>query len=172
MKQEQKHLRTAVFTGSFFPYTKGHDDIVRRALKVFDRIVIGVGFNLRKESDGNLAYFRSCLIKDVYKDDDRVEAMSYEGLTVDFARSVGACAIIRGVRTVKDYEYEWEQAQVNRLISGGIETLILLASPEYETLSSSMVRELYYFNHDVTQFLPEGYDAKAILQYLPREGEM
>ena len=161
-------MKTAVFTGSFNPFTVGHDDIVRRALTMFDRIVIGVGFNIDKGEDGNLAWIKAWPIQSLYEGDSRVEVTVYEGLTVDFARQHNACAIIRGVRTVKDFEYERDMALVNRNINEGIETAIIFSSPEYAHVSSSMVRELYYFNHDVSVYLPEGYEAGTLLKRLPR----
>ena len=143
---------TGIFTGSFDPYTIGHDDILRRALPLFDHIVIGIGVNERK------CYMQSAeermkTIKAIYADEPKVEVKTYNDLTIDFARRENASYIIKGVRSVKDFEYERDQADINRQLSG-IETLLLYADPRYSAVSSSMVRELIHFGQDVSRFLP------------------
>ncbi len=147
-------MKTGIFTGSFDPFTVGHDDIVRRALPLFDRIVIGVGYNERKKTmltpDERVA-----AIATLYAGEPRIEVRSYSDLTVDFARREQAGFIIKGVRSVKDFEYEREQADINRRI-GGVETILLYAAPQFESVSSSMVRELMHFGRDVSEFLPIG----------------
>ena len=143
---------TGIFTGSFDPYTIGHDDILRRALPLFDRIVIGIGVNERK-SYMQSAEERMKTIKAIYADEPKVEVKTYNDLTIDFARRENASYIIKGVRSVKDFEYERDQADINRELSG-IETLLLYADPRYSAVSSSMVRELIHFGQDVSRFLP------------------
>ena len=143
---------TGIFTGSFDPYTVGHDDILRRALPLFDRIVIGIGVNERKSYMHN-AEERLKTINAIYADEPRVEVKTYSDLTIDFARRENARFIIKGVRSVKDFEYERDQADINRQLSG-IETLLLYADPRYSAVSSSMVRELIHFGQDVSHFLP------------------
>lgn len=143
---------TGIFTGSFDPYTIGHDDILRRALPLFDRIVIGIGVNERK-SYMQCAEERMKTIKAIYADEPKVEVKTYSDLTIDFARRENARYIIKGVRSVKDFEYERDQADINRELSG-IETLLLYADPRYSAVSSSMVRELIHFGQDVSRFLP------------------
>ena len=143
---------TGIFTGSFDPYTIGHDDILRRALPLFDHIVIGIGVNERK-SYMQSAEERMKTIKAIYADEPKVEVKSYNDLTIDFARRENASYIIKGVRSVKDFEYERDQADINRQLSG-IETLLLYADPRYSAVSSSMVRELIHFGQDVSRFLP------------------
>ena len=143
---------TGIFTGSFDPYTVGHDDILRRALPLFDRIVIGIGVNERK-SYMQSAEERMKTIKAIYADEPKVEVKTYNDLTIDFARRENASYIIKGVRSVKDFEYERDQADINRQLSG-IETLLLYADPRYSAVSSSMVRELIHFGQDVSRFLP------------------
>ena len=143
---------TGIFTGSFDPYTRGHDDILRRALPLFDHIVIGIGVNERK-SYMQSAEERMKTIKAIYADEPKVEVKTYNDLTIDFARRENASYIIKGVRSVKDFEYERDQADINRQLSG-IETLLLYADPRYSAVSSSMVRELIHFGQDVSRFLP------------------
>ena len=143
---------TGIFTGSFDPYTIGHDDILRRALPLFDHIVIGIGVNERK-SYMQSAEERMKTIKAIYANEPKVEVKTYNDLTIDFARRENASYIIKGVRSVKDFEYERDQADINRQLSG-IETLLLYADPRYSAVSSSMVRELIHFGQDVSRFLP------------------
>ena len=145
-------MTTGIFIGSFEPFTVGHDAIVRRALPLFDKIVIGVGVNVRKK----YLYSAEVRVKDIaelYADEPKIEVKAYSDLAVDFAKREGARYIIKGVRSIKDFEYEREQADINRQI-GGIETLLLYAEPQYESVSSSMVRELIHFGRDVSEFLP------------------
>ena len=144
---------TAIFTGSFDPFTIGHDDIVRRALPLFSRIVIGVGVNERKQYMQS-AEQRCATIASIYADEPKIEVKSYSDLTVDFARREGAIYIIKGVRSVKDFEYEREQADINRQLSG-IDTILLYSDPRYSSISSSMVRELIHFGQDVSRYLPQ-----------------
>ena len=143
---------TGIFTGSFDPYTIGHDDILRRALPLFDHIVIGIGVNERK-SYMQSAEERMKTIKAIYADEPKVEVKTYNDLTIDFARRENASYIIKGVRSVKDFDYERDQADINRQLSG-VETLLLYADPRYSAVSSSMVRELIHFGQDVSRFLP------------------
>lgn len=150
-------MRTAIFTGTFNPFTTGHEDIVERALTLFDRIVIGVGYNISKDTDGSGAQERAAAIKAHFIGNDRVEVATYSDLTADFARRHDAVAIIRGVRNTKDYEYEREQAHWNRILGNGLETVILFASPDVGEVSSSVVRELHHFGRDVRPYLPEHY---------------
>lgn len=145
-------MQTAIFTGSFDPFTIGHADIVRRALPLFDRLVIGVGVNDRKRCLRSAAE-RVEAIERLYAGDPRVSVRQYGDLTVDLARREGAHYIIKGIRSVKDFEYEREQADINLRI-GGVETLFLFASPTLSSVSSSMVRELMHFGRDVSEFLP------------------
>ena len=144
---------TGIFTGSFDPFTIGHDDIVRRALPLFSRIVIGVGVNERKQYMLS-AEERCAAIRRIYEGEEKIEVKAYSDLTVDFARREGAAYIIKGVRSVKDFEYEREQADINRQLSG-VETLLLYSDPRYSSVSSSMVRELIHFGQDVSRYLPK-----------------
>lgn len=144
--------RLALFPGSFDPFTIGHADIVKRALGLFDEVIIGVGYNEQKSGwmpvDERLA-----VISRLYADEPRVKVVSYTGLTADFAKENGVTAIVRGVRTMADYDYEMQMADVNRQLTG-IETVFLPASPQLASLSSSLLRELSHFGHDISVFLP------------------
>ena len=145
--------KKGLFPGSFDPFTRGHDDIVKRALGLFDEVIIAVGYNESKK--GWLPpEERVRTISKLYADEPRITVESYTGLTVDFAREHGVTAIIRGVRTTADFEYEMQMADVNRQLAG-IETILLPASPQLSSISSSIVRELAHFGHDVSQFLPQ-----------------
>lgn len=145
-------MRTVLFPGSFNPFTKGHADIVERALALFDRVVVAVGYNENKADLSGIDE-RLETIRRIYAGEARVEVLSYSCLTVDVARQVDASAVLRGVRSFKDYEYEMQMADVNRQLTG-LETVILFARPEYASISSSVVRELQHYGHDVTDFLP------------------
>ena len=145
-------MRTAIFVGSFDPFTIGHDDIARRALTLVDRLVIGVGVNERKACS-RTAEERISAIQQLYADEPRIEVMGFSDLTVTFAKRVGAQFVIKGVRSVKDFEYEREQAEINRRLTG-LETILLCAQPQLASVSSSLVRELEHFGQDVAQFLP------------------
>ena len=144
-----------VFVGSFNPFTVGHDSIVSRALPLFDRLIIGVvGQQVNKPGQPS-AEERVEAIKAIYKDEPRIEVKPYYGLAVDFAREVGARFIVKGVRSVKDFEYERDQADINRqLTNGEVETILLYAEPQLAAVSSSMVRELQHYGADVSPYLP------------------
>lgn len=144
--------RIAAFTGSFDPFTIGHDNIVRRALPLFDKVIIAVGYNEKKKYMQS-AEERVATIRSYYRDEPKVEVMAYSDLTVDFAARVQAQYIIKGVRTVKDFEYEREQADINRQLTG-IETILFFADPQLAAISSSVVRELQHFGRDVSAFIP------------------
>lgn len=146
--------KKAVFPGTFDPFTIGHDSLVRRSLKLVDEIVIAIGVNDTKKSYFSLEK-RIEMIQSLYGDDSRISVKSYSNLTVDFAKEIDAHFIVRGIRSVNDFEYEKTIADMNRNISG-IETFILFTEPELTHVSSTIVRELLRFGHDVSRFLPEG----------------
>lgn len=145
--------RIGIFVGSFDPFTIGHDSIVRRALALFDKLVIGVGVNASKRYMLT-AEERVEAIQRLYKDETRVEVQSYSDLTVDFAERVGAQFIVKGVRSVKDFEFERDQADINRRLTG-IETVVFYALPGLDAVSSSVVRELKNFGRDYSEFMPD-----------------
>lgn len=144
--------RTALFAGSFDPFTIGHASVVERALPLFDRIVIAIGVNAGKTA-AEETQARVDAIRRIYIDEPRVEVTAYSGLTVDTARSVGATALLRGVRSVKDFEYERDMADINRQLSG-LETVLIYSLPEHSAISSSIVRELQAYGKDVSAYLP------------------
>ena len=144
--------RIAMFQGSFDPFTLGHESIVRRALPIFDEIVVAVVSNIAKKPFMNLNN-RMEFIKQVFADEPRVKVVASEGLTVDVAREVGATCLLRGVRMIQDFENEMHMAEINRRLSG-IETVLLYTLPEFSHISSTIVRELYNYNQDVTSYLP------------------
>ena len=142
----------AVFPGTFDPFTVGHYDIVKRGLTFTDEIVIAVGVNELKHTLTELED-RLDTIRSLFKDEPRVSVAAYNGLTTDFVRQVGAGFILRGVRSITDYDYERNMADINRHLSG-IETVLLFSSPELAYVSSSMVRELIHLGKPVDEFLP------------------
>lgn len=144
--------RIAVFPGTFDPFTTGHYSIVERGLAIFDRIVIAIGINGAKHSRESVEE-RVDTIRKVFAHEPGVTVVSYTGLTVDVAQLHGARFLLRGVRSVADYEYERSLADINRNISG-IETVILYALPQLAVVSSSMVRELARYGRDITPYLP------------------
>ncbi|MDE5745924.1 MAG: pantetheine-phosphate adenylyltransferase [Paramuribaculum sp.] len=152
MTAKYPEQRIAIFPGSFDPFTKGHLDIVERGLKLFDKIVIAVGVNSSKIGV-TPATERIRFISDAIASLKNVEVIEYTGLTVDAAKACDACAILRGIRSVADFEYERNLADLNRSISG-VDTVMLCADPTLAALSSSAVRELRSYGHDVTPFLP------------------
>ena len=149
-------MRRAIFPGTFDPFTIGHYSIVTRALTFMDEVTIGIGINENKNT-----YFpiekRVEMIQKLYKNEPRIKVMSYDCLTIDFAQQVDAQFIVRGIRTVKDFEYEETIADINRKLAG-IETILLFTEPELTCISSTIVRELLSYNKDLSMFIPEGME--------------
>lgn len=156
MEGNRKKERVAVFPGTFDPFTTGHASVVKRGLQLFDRLVIGIGYNERKSCMASVEE-RVCELRQLYASEPRVKVEAYADLTVDFALRHNAAFVLRGVRSLRDFEYEREMADVNRRLSG-IETVVLFTEPELACISSSMVRELKHFGKDVTPFLPDKQD--------------
>ena len=149
-------MRRAIFPGTFDPFTIGHYSVVHRTLTLMDEVVIGIGINENKNT-----YFpiekRVEMIRKFYKDEPRIKVESYDCLTIDFARQVDAQFIVRGIRTVKDFEYEETIADINRKLAG-IETILLFTEPELTCVSSTIVRELLGYNKDISMFIPKGME--------------
>ena len=149
--------KIALFPGSFDPFTRGHKDLVDRGLQIFGRIVIGVGRNYSKQ--GLLSTEQKIrLIEDSFKNEPRVSVELYEELTVDFCRKRDIKFLLRGMRNAQDFEYERNMMQINNMLDSELMTVMLFTRPEYEAVSSSVVRELMAYGKDVAEFLPEGID--------------
>ncbi len=145
--------RVAIFPGSFDPFTVGHEVIVRRALTLFDIVVVGIGINTKKSGFLSVEN-RRCLIEDTFAKEPRVRVKTYEGLTVEFCKANYATHIIRGLRNSEDMEFERAIEILNRNIDRKIETIYLLTAPEHLHISSSAVRELHTFGEDTSSLLP------------------
>jgi len=143
--------RIAVYPGSFDPVTRGHEDLIRRAFTFADRVVVAVAVNVTKQPLFTLAE-RVALIQQAVATPD-VDVRSFEGLLAEFARSVGASVIVRGLRAVSDFEYEFQMALMNRNLAPGIETVFLVPAFDLTYLSSSLVREVARFGGDVSQLV-------------------
>ena len=144
--------RIAVFAGSFDPITRGHEDLIRRALQFADRLIVAVAVNVAKEPlfsyDERVALIRASIA-----DQDRIEVQQFQGLLVDFAREAGATMLVRGLRAVSDFEYEYQMAMMNRHLAPALETVFLLPSHETSFVSASLVREVARFGGDVSRFV-------------------
>ena len=149
-------MKKAIFPGSFDPFTLGHHSILKRTLTFMDEVVIGIGINENKRCLMSVEK-RLESIRKLYADEPRVKVLAYSGLTIDFAKEQGASVIIRGIRSVKDFEYEESIADINRKLSG-VETILLFTEPDLASVSSSVVRELLHYGKDVSAFLPEGME--------------
>jgi pantetheine-phosphate adenylyltransferase len=145
--------KIALFPGSFDPFTNGHADIVRRGRKIFDEIIIGIGHNSSKKR-----FFEVDLMLDkiheAFADDEGVRAIKYNELTAGLARQLGANFLLRGLRNTTDFEYENSIAQVNKHIFEELETIFIITSPEFAYISSTVIREIYKYGHNINDFLP------------------
>lgn len=146
--------RIALFPGTFDPITLGHTDIINRALPLFDKLYIGIGRNANKQPMFSEEQ-RMNWIKSIYKNNDKVEVVVYEGLTVDCCKKIRANFILRGIRYVNDFEYEKAIADMNRSIADNIETVFLTCLPQYTSVASTLVRDVLKYGGDVSKFLPE-----------------
>jgi pantetheine-phosphate adenylyltransferase len=147
--------RIAIFPGSFDPFTIGHESIVKRAIPLFDKIVIMIGYNANKKSFYSLEK-RLKWIQEVFQNEASVEVKLHEGLTVDFCKEVGAQYILRGIRTSSDFEYERAIAQVNKKMHPEIESVFLLTLPEHTPVHATIIRDIVSHGGDASMFLPEG----------------
>ena len=150
-------MKTAIFPGSFDPFTIGHESIVRRALPMFDKIIVMIGFNANKKSFFSLEK-RLKWINQVFQEEDKIEVCVHEGLTVDFCKKAGAQYILRGLRTSADFEYERAIAQVNKKMHPEIETVFLLTLPEHTPVNATIIRDIVFHGGDASMFLPKGLD--------------
>jgi len=146
--------RVCLFPGTFDPVTLGHVDIIDRAIPLFEKIIVGIGKNTTKAPmftpEQRLGW-----IREIYKNESRVEGAIYEGLTVDFCKKVNAKFILRGIRYVSDFEYEKTIADANRTLDGSIETIFLTGEPKYTSVASTIVRDIIRNGGDASHFLPE-----------------
>ncbi len=164
MANRESRERVAIFPASFDPLTNGHLDVVERALGIFDRLVLAVAFNTEKEGtftkDERLAMLRS-----VFGDEPRVDVTAFDTLTVDFAMEIGAKVIIRGLRAMSDFEYEFEMALMNKHLYPEVETVFMMSSQKYLYVSSSRLKELVRLGQPVDEFVP-AVVAKALHEKL------
>jgi pantetheine-phosphate adenylyltransferase len=146
-------MRICLFPGTFDPITLGHTDIIDRALPLFDKVVIGIGRNSNKQPMFSEQQ-RIDWLNEIYRGNDKVEAVLYDGLTVDCCKKIGANFILRGIRYVNDFEYEKAIADMNRSIANDIETIFLTCLPQYTSVASTLVRDVLKNGGDVSKFLP------------------
>ncbi len=147
-------MKRAIFPGTFDPFTIGHYSIVMRGLELFDEIVIGIGVNQSKKTHFDVEK-RIEIVQQAFQGEPRISVQTYDSLTVDFAEKVGAKYILRGLRTVADFEYEHTIANANRQLNG-LETVLLFTETEYSFISSTVVRDLIRYGRDINEFLPPG----------------
>lgn len=156
-------MKIAVFPGSFDPFTKGHEAIVRRVLGLFDKVIVAIGVNSEKKGYFSVEQ-RLHWIKEIFSNESKVEVASYTGLTYKFCEENNALFILRGLRNGTDFAFEKNIAQVNKEMHGGLETLFLLTDPEYSHVTSTIVREILKYGGDASKFLPEAINATLRLQ--------
>ena len=147
-------MRICLFPGTFDPITYGHTDIIDRSLRLFDKVYIGIGVNANKQPMFSAAQ-RKSWIEEIYKNEPKVDAVIYEGLTVECCKRVNAAYILRGIRYVNDFEYEKAIADMNRSLDGHIETVFLTCLPKYTSVASTLVRDVIRNGGDVSQFVPD-----------------
>ena len=147
-------MRICLFPGTFDPVTLGHTDIIDRALPLFDKLIIGIGRNVHKEPMFS-EQLRLQWLREIYKNNPRVEALAYDGLTVECCKKAGANFILRGIRYVNDFEYEKAIADMNRSLDHNIETIFLTCLPQFTSVASTLVRDVIRNGGDVNQFLPK-----------------
>ena len=153
-------MKIALFTGSFDPVTKAHVDILKRSISLFDKVVIGIGINSTKQALLPIEA-RKKMLEAVFADEPKVEIQTYSGLTVDFCKEIGANYMIRGIRTVSDFEYEKAIAQMNHALVPEIESIFIVSKPGYSSISSTIVRDILRNKGDISQFVP-----KEVLEFI------
>lgn len=147
-------MKIALFPGSFDPITIAHVDILKRALPLFDRIVVGIGLNSAKQNFIS-AEKREEMVKTIFAGNEKVDVQLYEGLTVDFCRKINAKYMVRGIRSSSDFEYERAISQINQTMMPDVETILLLSKPEYSAISSTIVRDILRNKGDISYFVPK-----------------
>lgn len=147
-------MKIAVFPGSFDPITSGHEDLIRRASLMFDKLIVAIGVNSQKKYLFDLEQ-RLSWLEEVFADDDKIEVSNYTGLTVRFCKQVNSKFIVRGLRNSSDFEYEKQISQLNNILGEGIETVFLVSQPKFSHISSSIVREILKNNGDASSLLPK-----------------
>ena len=146
--------RTAIFPGSFDPFTKGHEDIVLRGLKLFDKVIIAIGHNTKKHNRYFDIDFMVEKINQTFKDYDNIEVVVYNELTATYAHQLDAKFLLRGLRNTTDFEYENSISQVNRYLNDDLESVFLITSPQLAAVNSTIIREVHKYGGDVNHFLP------------------
>ncbi len=146
--------KTAIFPGSFDPFTIGHEEIVRRAIPLFDKIIVAIGYNSAKTGFFPLEK-RLEWIENVFADEKNILVDKYEGLTTDYCKKVNANYILRGLRTAADFEYERAIGQMNKMLHNGIDTIFMLTKPEHSPISSTIVRDIIRHGGDASMFVPK-----------------
>ncbi len=147
-------MKIAVYPGSFDPVTKGHIDILKNGAEIFDKVIIAVAKNSEKNSFLTVAE-RVELIRKSVKELENVEVDSFDGLTIEYAKRVGAKVILRGLRAVSDFEYEMQLSQANSALSSDIKTIFLITKPKYNFISSRTIKEIFLNNGDISKFVPD-----------------
>ena len=147
-------MKIALFPGSFDPITIAHVDILKRALPLFDKVVVGIGLNSSKQNFLS-SEKREEMVRTIFSANENVDVQLYEGLTVDFCRKINAKYMVRGIRSASDFEYERAIAQINQTMMPEVETILLLSKPEYSAISSTIVRDILRNNGDVSPFVPK-----------------
>ena len=153
-------MKIALFPGSFDPVTKAHVDILKRSISLFDKVIIGIGINNTKQALLSIEA-RKKMLEAVFADEPKVEIQTYSGLTVDFCKEIGANYMIRGIRTVSDFEYEKAIAQMNHALVPEIESIFIVSKPGYSSISSTIVRDILRNKGDISQFVP-----KEVLEFI------
>jgi pantetheine-phosphate adenylyltransferase len=146
--------RICLFPGTFDPITSGHVDVITRAVGLFDKLIIGVGINSNKQPMFT-ADQRTTWIREIFRNEPRIEVTAYEGLTVDYCHKIGAQFVLRGIRYIADFEYEKAIADMNRMLAPDVETVFLTCSPAYSTISSTLVRDVIRNGGNARLFLPD-----------------
>lgn len=154
-------MKIAVFPGSFDPITNAHIDIIERALPLFDKIYIALGINSTKKHLLSLED-RKAILQQLFKDEAKIAIDNYEGLTIDYCKSIHAKYILRGIRSVSDFEFEQPISQNNQIIDNSVQTIFLISSPGFSHISSTIVREIYQYKGDISQLVPKEVTDKML----------